>query len=229
MKIILFGATGMIGQGVLREALLDPTVESVLAVVRSPTGRTDAKLRELLHDDFYDYTRIAGQLAGYDACLFCLGVSSAGMKEPAYHRVTYDLTLAAARAVLAASPAATFLYISGGGTDSTEKGSSMWARVKGQTENALLGLGLKRAYMLRPAAIQPRHGIRSKTRLYSVLYTISAPLWPILRLVIPRYVTTTERLGRAMLKIARDGADKPVLENHELDALGKALLAAGHD
>jgi uncharacterized protein YbjT (DUF2867 family) len=219
MKVILFGATGMVGQGVLRECLLDPDVERVLAVVRAPTGQAHEKVRELVHDDFYDFAKIEAELDGYDACLFCLGVSAAGMKEADYHRVTYDLTLAAARTLVKRNPRMTFIYVSGAGTDSTEKGSAMWARVKGKTENAILALPFAGKYMFRPGIIQPRHGIKSKTKLYRVIYVVMTPLFPLLRWVAPRLVTTTEKVGRAMLRVARSGADKTVLENADINAL----------
>ncbi len=163
MKVILFGATGMVGQGVLRECLLDPGVESVLAVGRSPTGQRNAKLREILHDNFFDFSAIESELTGFDACFFCLGVSSVGMSEQRYRHLTYDLTLAAATTLSKLNPGMVFIYVTGQGTDSTEQGRLMWARVKGKTENDLLKLPFKAAYMFRPAGIQPLHGIRSKT------------------------------------------------------------------
>ncbi len=163
MKIILFGATGMVGQGSLRECLLDPGVESVLAVGRSPTGQRNAKLREILHDNFFDYSAIEAQLSGFDACFFCLGVSSIGMSEQHYRHLTYDLTLAAASTLSKLNPGMVFIYVTGQGTDSSEQGRLMWARIKGKTENDLLRLPFKAAYMFRPAGIQPLHGTRSKT------------------------------------------------------------------
>jgi uncharacterized protein YbjT (DUF2867 family) len=217
MKILLFGATGMIGQGVLRESLLDPEVESVLCVGRAATGQTHDKLREIVHADLFDLGPIAAELEGRDACLFCLGVSSAGMREADYRRVTYDLTLSVARTLAERSPGMTFLYISGAGTDSSEKGGSMWARVKGETENALLKLPFRAAYMLRPGYIQPLHGITSKTTLYRVLYAGIGPLYPVLKALAPNLVTTTEGLGRAMLLVARKGAPKKVLEVRDLN------------
>jgi uncharacterized protein YbjT (DUF2867 family) len=161
MKVILFGATGMVGQGVLRECLLDATVESVLAVGRSLTGQRHAKLREILHDNFLDFSGVESQLAGYDACFFCLGVSSVGMSEERYRHLTYDMTMAAATTLSKLNPGMVFTYVTGAGTDSTEQGRVMWARVKGKTENDLLKLPFKAAYMFRPAGIQPLHGIRS--------------------------------------------------------------------
>lgn len=221
MNVILFGATGMVGQGVLRECLLDPGVDRVLAVVRSPTGRSDPKLRELLHRDFGDFSPVERELAGYDACFFCLGVSSAGMSEADYRHVTFDYTLAAATVLARATPGMAFVYVSGMGTDSTGKGSSMWARVKGETENALLRLPFRGVYLFRPAFIRPMHGIRSRTRLYNVLYAAMAPLVPLLTALFPRWSTTTERLGRAMLRVVREGGPSRVLEAAELDALGR--------
>ena len=219
MKIILFGATGMVGQGVLRECLLDREVESVLAIGRAPTGQQHEKLREIIHKDFTDFSAIEGSLAGYDACFFCLGVSAAGMTEQNYRHVTYDFALAAAQALAKLNPGMTFLYISGAGTDGSERSRMMWARVKGQTENALLRLPFKAAYMLRPAYIQPLHGIRSKTRVYRALYAVMAPLYPLWKALLPKYVTTTEQVGRAMIKIAKMGAPKRVLENQDINNL----------
>ncbi|MGZ3408435.1 MAG: NAD(P)H-binding protein [Polyangia bacterium] len=223
MKVVVFGASGMVGQGVVRECLLDPGVERVLSVVRAPTGQRDPKLEELVHADFYDYTALEPRFAGYDACFFCLGVSAAGMSEADYRHVTYDLTLAAARSLVRASPAMTFIYVSGAGTDTSERGRAMWARVKGQTENALMQLPFRAAVMFRPGLIQPLHGIRSKTRLYRIVYAIVGPLlFPLLNLLAPRMVTTTERVGRAMLRVARQGAPKPLLENPDINQLAAA-------
>jgi len=220
MKVILFGATGMVGQGVLRECLLDPEVESVLAIGRRGTGQTHGKLREIVHQDFFDFSAIEGQLAGYDACFFCLGVSSAGMKEDEYRRLTYDITLVAAQALARQNPGTmTFLYVSGTGTDSSEKGRTMWARVKGETENALLRLPFKAAYMLRPGYIQPLHGITSSTKWTRVLYAVMGPLYPVWKTLFPKYVTTTEQLGRAMIHVAKHGAPQPILENQDLARL----------
>src|SRR5271165_1179655 len=219
MKVILFGATGMVGQGVLRECLLDPEVESVLSIGRSASGQQHPKLRELLRSDLFDYSAVENQLSGYEACFFCLGVSSAGMAEDKYRRITYDLTLAAARCLARLNPNMTFIYVSGMGTDSSGRSNTMWARVKGETENALLQLPFKRAYMFRPGAIVPRHGIKSKTRVYQVFYTLTGPLLPLLYRWFPKYVTTTEQVGRAMLKVAQNGWPKAVLENSGINAV----------
>jgi uncharacterized protein YbjT (DUF2867 family) len=220
MKVIIFGASGMVGQGVLRECLLDPDVEAVLSIARSPIGQTDPKLREILHKDFTSFAAIEGELAGYDACFFCLGVSSAGMKEADYAHVTYDLTLAAAAPLARLNPGMTFIYVSGEGTDSTEQGRSMWARVKGKTENALMRLPFKAAVMFRPGAIQARHGFRSKTRVYRVLYATLGWIIPLVKLVAPDQVTATDTVGRAMLAVAKRGAPKPILRTPDINALG---------
>jgi uncharacterized protein YbjT (DUF2867 family) len=217
VKVLLFGGTGMIGQGALRECLRDPGVEEVVSIVRRPTGAAHAKLREIVHGDFFDFSPIERELAGFDACFFCLGVSSAGMKEPEYRRLTYDLTLAAARALAPANPAMTFIYVSGMGTDSSGHGRLMWARVKGETENALRGLPFKAACMFRPALVQPMHAVRSKTALYRAVYTLTRPLLPLLRSWFPSYVTTTEEVGLAMLSVARHGAASPILENRDIN------------
>ena len=219
MKVILFGATGMVGQGVLRECLLDADVQSVLAIGRSPTGQRHAKLREILHGDFLDYSAIESELTGYDACFFCLGVSSVGMNEERYRHLTYDITLAAARTLAKLNPQMVFVYVTGRGTDATEKGSLMWARVKGKTENDLLELPFKAAYMFRPAGIQPLHGIRSKTGWVQAIYVGTAPLLSLLNRVAPKYMTTTEQVGRAMISVARDGFPRPVLESEDINSL----------
>jgi uncharacterized protein YbjT (DUF2867 family) len=218
VKVILFGATGMVGQGCLRECLLDASVESVLAVGRSPTGQRHAKLRELTHDNFLDYSSIESQLAGFDACFFCLGVaSSVGMNEQRYRHLTYDITLAAATALAKLNPGMVFVYVTGAGTDSSEQGRVMWARIKGKTENDLLKLPFKAAYMFRPAGIQPLHGIKSKTAWVQAIYVAAAPLLTLLNRVAPKYMTTTEQVGRAMIKVARDGYPRSVLESEDIN------------
>lgn len=217
MKVILLGATGMVGQGVLRECLLDPEVGSVLAIGRTTTGRQHEKLHEIVLNDLSDLSSTEGRLSGYDACFFCVGVSAAGMKEEAYRRVTYDLTIAVAKTLARFNPTMTFIYVSGAGTDSTGHGRAMWARVKGKTENALLQMPFKAAYMFRPAYIQPLHGIRTKTRWYGAMYAVLGPFYPVWKLLLPKYVTTTECLGRAMLTVAQRGAPKSVLENQDIN------------
>jgi uncharacterized protein YbjT (DUF2867 family) len=219
MKVILFGATGMVGQGVLRECLIDASVESVLAVGRSPTGQTHAKLREIRHDNFMDFSGIEPELTGYNACFFCLGVSSVGMDEERYRHLTYDITLAAATTLARLNPGMVFTYVTGRSTDSTEQGSVRWARVKGKTENDLLKLPFKAAYMFRPAGIQPLHGVRSKTSWVQAIYVVAAPLLSYLARTSPKFMTTSEKLGRAMIKVARDGYPKPVLESEDINAI----------
>jgi len=209
----------MVGQGVLRECLLDPEVERVLSIVRGASGQQHAKLRELVHQDFLDFSAIESELSGFDACFFCLGVSSAGMKEERYRRITYDITMAAARTLARLNPGMTFIYVSGMGTDSSERGRTMWARVKGKTENDLLRLPFRAAYMFRPALIMPLHGVKSRTRLVRVTYALIGPLLPLLRAWMPKHVTTTEQVGRAMIKVAKQGWAKPVLENWEIDSI----------
>jgi uncharacterized protein YbjT (DUF2867 family) len=217
MKVILFGATGMVGQGVLRECLVDPSVERVLAVGRSPTGQRDAKLHEVLHDNFFDFSAIESDLIGYDSCFFCLGVSSVGMDAERYRHLTYDLTMAAATTLAKLNPGMVFTYVTGRGTDSTEQGPRMWARVKGKTENDLLKLPFKAAYMFRPAGIQPLHGVRSKTAWVQAIYVVASPLLTRLARTSPHYMTTTERVGRAMISVARNGFPRPVLESEDIN------------
>ena len=219
MKVILFGATGMVGQGVLRECLLDPGVESALAIGRAATGQRHQKLQEIIQGDLFNLAPVEARLSGYDACFFCLGVSAARMSEQQYRRVTYDLTISTAEILVRLNPAMTFIYVSGAGTDSSERGRMMWARVKGETENALLRMPFKAAYMFRPAYIQPLHGIRTKTAWYKAFYAVMAPLYPLWKLLLPKYVTTTECLGRAMIEVARRGAPKPVLASQDIEEI----------
>src|SRR5438270_9099519 len=219
MKVILFGATGIVGQGVLRECLIAPGVTQVLSISRSSTGQKHEKLRELLHQDFSDFSSVERDVIGYDACFYCLGVSAAGMKEADYAHVTYDFTLAAARVPARVNPRMTFIYVSGAGTDSSEKGRSMWARVKGRTENALLALPFKAKFMFRPGVIQPMHGITSRTKWYRAFYLVATPFFPLLKAAFPRTISTTERVGRAMLVAAKRGAPKTMLDNADINAL----------
>jgi len=216
MKVVVFGATGMVGQGVVRECVLAGDVESVVSVGRSSAGITDPKFHEVLVKDLTDLSGV--DLSDVDACFFCLGVSSNGMAEADYRRVTYDFTMTAARAVAAANPDATFVYVSGVGADSTEKGRVMWARVRGETENALLATSLQ-AYILRPGFIQPRHGATSRTPLYRALYRVAAVLYPVVRRVIPKHTSTTEHIGKAMLALARSGAQERILVSRQFNAL----------
>jgi len=217
MKVIFFGATGMIGQGVLAECLRDERVEQVLALGRSSLGIENPKLRELVQPDPTDLSAIADELPEFDACFFCLGVSSVGMKEQDYRRITYDLALRAGRALAAANPELTFIYVSGQGTDSTERGRTMWARVKGKTENDLLALAF-RAYMFRPGFVQPMDGVVSKTRLYRAVYAVTGRLIPLLRRLAPNAVNDSREIGRAMIAVAASGSDVRVLTPREITA-----------
>ena len=219
MKVIVFGATGMVGQGVLRECLLAPDVDEVITIGRTPLDATHPKQRNIILADLFDYRAIQSHLVGYDACFFCLGVTSVGLTEERYRHLTYDITMAAATTLAKLNPQMVFVYVTGRGTDSTERGSVMWARIKGKTENDLLKLPFKAAYMFRPAGIQPLHGIRSKTAWYQAAYVVAAPLLTFLNKVAPNYMTTTEQVGRAMLAVARHGYPKPLLESEDINRL----------
>jgi len=222
MKVLIFGATGMVGQGVLRECLRAPDVEFVQTVGRSASGQLDPRLHEIIRSDMMDYRAIEASLQGFDACFFCLGVSSAGMKEADYTRITYDLTLAAARTLARINPHMTFVYVSGAGTDGSEQGRRMWARVKGTTENALKLLPFRAVYLFRPGVIQPLHGIQSKTRFYRLFYQAAKPLLGLLRISMPNRILTTEEIGRAMLAVARHPSGRGVLEAADISAICRA-------
>lgn len=215
MKVLIFGATGMVGRGVLLECLRDSDVDLVVTLGRTATGLLDGKLREIVHRDLADYTAMEESLTGFDACFFCLGRTSAGLKEADYERVTYGYTLAAADVLSRLNAGTTFIYVSGTGTDSTEKGRVMWARVKGRTENALLKLPLQ-AYMFRPGFIEPMDGIQSRTPLYDKLYALARPIFPLLRRAFPTHVLTTRQVGRAMLNVARQGYATRILEARDI-------------
>ncbi|NVO33293.1 NAD-dependent epimerase/dehydratase family protein [Hymenobacter lapidiphilus] len=214
LRVIITGATGMVGEGVLHECLLNPDVEQVLSISRRPSGQTHAKLREILVADFFDLAPVADQLAGYNACFFCLGVSSVGLKEPEYRRLTYELTLHFAHTLLARNgPDLTFCYVSGAGTASGSR--QMWARVKGETENALLALGFRAAYMFRPGFLRPTPGLRNTLSYYRYINW----LYPLMRQLAPRYFGTLAGLGRAMLRVAQGGYPQPVLEVPDIEQL----------
>jgi uncharacterized protein YbjT (DUF2867 family) len=219
MNVLLFGATGMVGQGVLRECLQARDVALVQTVGRKATDQQNAKLKEVVQDNLFDVDAMASELQGFDACFFCLGVSAAGMTEAAYSHLTYDLTLAVAERLATWNPGMTFTYVSGAGTDSTEQGRSMWARVKGRTENALQRLPFKAVYVFRPGVIQPLHGIRSKTASYQLFYSLTKPLLTPLRTLLPNHILTTEMVGQAMLAVVRHGYAKAVLETADIRAL----------
>jgi len=220
LKVILFGATGMIGSGVLQTCLDDPGVKKALVLGRSACGRTHPKLKEILHQDFFDLKPLAKSVKGYNACLFPLGVTSVGMSEDRYTRITYDLTLAVAQALLNANPGMSFCYVSGKSTDSSETGPVMWARVKGRIENKLLSMDFRPPVMLRPGAIIPMEGVRSKTGWYQAFYTVFTPLLRLLLPVLPGSITTSERVGRAMLLAARGAARMKIMESVDINRLG---------
>jgi uncharacterized protein YbjT (DUF2867 family) len=209
----------MVGQGVLRECLLADNVDSVLAIGRTAAGQKHAKLQEITSTNLFDLATIESHLTGFDACFFCLGVSAVGMSEQDYRRVTYELTISVAKTLVRLNPGMTFIYVSGAGTDSSERSRMMWARVKGKTENDLLKMPFRAAYMFRPGYVQPLHGIRTKTRWYGALYAIMRPLYPLWKLLLPKYVTTTECVGRAMLNVVQHGAPKRFLENQDINEL----------
>lgn len=219
IKAIVTGATGMVGKGVLLECLKHPEVESVLVVNRSSIDMEHPKLKEVLHKDFFNLEPIKDQLTGYNACFFCLGVSSIGMKEPEYTRFTYDLTLGFAQTLKAQNGEMAFIYVSGQGTDSSETGSTMWARVKGKTENDLINLGFKAAYAFRPGYIQPFDGIKSKTRLYNMGLFVAKPLYPLLKRAFPNSMTTTRAMGRAMINAVLKGHSSNRLETKDINGL----------
>ena len=222
MRVVIFGATGMVGAGALLECLDDVRVESALVVGRRPTGVSHPKLTEVLHSDFFDYEALQPRFAECDACFFCLGVSSAGMDEAAYTHLTYDLTLAAAQAMVAANPRMTFCYVSGQGTDGTERGRTMWARVKGKTENALLRVPFKAAYMLRRGFIEPLRGVRSRTPLYQAFYSVLGFLLPVLRRLAPDQMTTTVNVGRALIRLAAEGYASRIVLAADINRLAAA-------
>jgi uncharacterized protein YbjT (DUF2867 family) len=220
MNAVIFGATGMVGKGVLLECLDDARVEHVLLVSRHPIDVSHPKIREIVHADFTAFENLTPAFADIDACFYCLGVTAVGLSEGQYHHLTYDLTLAAATALASASAGRlTFCYVSGEGTDSTEHGGTMWARVKGKTENALLRLPFKAAFMFRPGYIQPLRGIRSKTRWYQALYDVIGPFYPIVRRLFPKYVTTTTNIGRSMIHVAVSGWSRHILSSGDINQL----------
>ncbi|MDR3693096.1 NAD-dependent epimerase/dehydratase family protein [Mucilaginibacter sp.] len=217
IRAIVTGASGMVGEGVLHECLLDPQVEAVLVVGRKPCGTVHPKLKEIIHTDFFDISPIADQLIGYNACYFCLGVSSVGMKEPEYYRLTYTLTLNVAQTLSKLNPDTTFCYVSGTGTDSTEKGRFMWARVKGKTENDLMKLPFKQVFAFRPGYMHPTPGLKNTNKYYKYITW----MYPLLRWVFPGGVSTLAELGRAMINVTRFGYSKQVIEVIDIKVLAK--------
>ena len=218
MKVILFGATGMVGQGVLRECLQDPRVTHVLQIVREPTTNRSPKLSELVHQNFFDWSTVGQQFDDYDACFFCLGVSALGRNEADYRRITHDLTLNVA-SMLLRHRVKTFIYVSGQGTN--ERSRSMWARIKGTTESALLQLPFAQVFCFRPGYIQPLHGIRSKTPWYNAIYSAVGFAYPLLKRVATPFVTSTEEVGRAMISVTARGYPKRILETPDIAAAAR--------
>ncbi len=217
IKAIITGATGMVGEGVLHECLQHDDIESVLVINRNPCGVSHPKLKEIIHADFFNLSAIENQLAGYNSCLFCLGVSSVGMKEPEFYRLTYTLTMNFAETVLKQNPEMSFCYISGASTDSTEKGRMMWARVKGKTENDLMKLSFKAVYNFRPGVIEPTKGLKNTLKAYKYF----GWLIPVIRLIAPYRIITLKQLGLAMINAMAKGYQKQVLEVKDIIALSK--------
>ncbi len=220
MNVLLFGATGMVGQGVLRECLAAPDVEKVLTVGRTPTGQQHPKLQELVHAEMWDYANVETELSNFDACFFCIGVTSSGMSEQKYTHLTYDMTLSVATTLARLNPQMVFVYVSGAGSDSSETSRIMWERVRGKTENALLKLPFRGVYIFRPGMIQPV-GVKSKTTSYRWFYSLTKPLLPMLRSMLPDQILSTPQVGQAMLAAVRHGAPKRVLESPDINALSK--------
>ena len=218
MRVLLLGATGMVGQGVLRECVAANDVTEVVAIVRAPLERVPAKLTEVQHRDFFNWSDV--DLGGFDACFFCLGVTSLGKSEADYRHVTYDLTMSLAEALVKTSPQAVFVYVSGAGTNAQSR--QMWARVKGTTENALMAMPFRGVYCFRPGYIQPLDGVKSKVGWYNAIYVGLSWAYPLLRRALPGIVTSSEAVGRAMLKMARDGWPHKVLDNKEINASAAA-------
>lgn len=222
MNVLIFGATGMVGQGVLRECLQASDVQLVKTVGRTPTGQQHPKLRELVHAEMWDYAGVEDELADFDACFFCIGVTSSGMGEKKYTHLTYDMTLAVAETLARLNPNLVFIYVSGMGADSSGKSTIMWERVRGKTENALLKLPFRGVYIFRPGMIQPMDGIKSKTAAYRIFYSLTKPLLPLLRAALPKHVLSTRQMGQAMLAVVRGGARKRVLESADISEIGGA-------
>ncbi|MDB5918177.1 MAG: Epimerase [Massilia sp.] len=220
MNVILFGATGMVGQGVLRECLAAHDVDKVLTVGRTPTGQRHPKLHELVHADMWDYANVEADLADFDACFFCIGMTATGVSEQKYTQVTHDLTIAAAGTLARLNPRMVFIYVSVAGADSSETTRVMWERVRGKTENALLKLPFRGVYIFRAGMIQPV-GVTSKTTAYRWFYALMRPLLPLLRAMLPDQILSTPQVGQAMLAAVRGGAPKRVLENPDINALSK--------
>jgi uncharacterized protein YbjT (DUF2867 family) len=224
MKILIAGASGMVGSGVLLECLASPLVDAVVTIGRKTTGRVHPKLIEIKHADFNDLSPVESELSGIDACFWCLGISVVGLTEEKYSQITYDFTVAVASTLHRLNSDLRFVFVSAVGADSSESGSTMWARVKGRSENAVLNMGFRDSVVFRPAYIQPMKGVTSRTQLYRYLYMIAAPLYPLLKRVIPKSVTTTEAIGRAMIYFAASGeAPGPILDSEGINTMSDAF------
>ncbi|WP_201978604.1 NAD-dependent epimerase/dehydratase family protein [Hymenobacter rubidus] len=221
IRAILTGATGMVGEGVLLECLQNPSVEHVLVLTRKPTGRSHPKMTELLVPDLANLSAVENQLTGYNACFFCAGISSVGISKEEYERITHDLTLAVAETLVRLNPDMTFIYVSGAGTDSSEKSSQHWARVKGRTENELLALPFHAAYMFRPGFMKATEGQHNMLKWYGAI----AWLYPLARRLAPNFVSTLQEVGQAMINAADFGYSKPVLEVRDIVALARSKAA----
>jgi len=219
LKIVITGSTGMVGKGALLECIDSPEVEAILLVNRNPIDINHPKIKEIVIKDLFNLKPMREELKGYNTCFFCLGVTSFGTNEADYTSVMHDLTIVFAQEVLTLNPDITFCFVSGAGTDSTEKGNAMWARVKGKTENDLLKVGFKSAFMFRPGLIQPIRGIRSRTGWYNIFYTVTRPFSFLLRR-LPKYVTNTVTMGKAMINVAMYGYPKNILESEDINILG---------
>jgi nucleoside-diphosphate-sugar epimerase len=222
LRVLMFGASGMVGYAVLRECLQNPDVSSVLSVSRRSNNVQHPKYQELLHSDLFDLQPVAAKLAGFDACFYTIGVSSAGMKEGDYTRTTFDLTKSVFETLLPRNPAMAVVFVSGRSSDSTEKGRVMWARVKGRAENLLLRMPFKSVTIVRLAGLVPAPGGSSSTTLYRMLYGVAAAVLPVLHKLMPDNVTTPTILGRAFIRAAQGKAPKPILESADIHALGSA-------
>lgn len=220
MRVIILGATGMVGKGVLLECLEDKDIESLLIINRQTFGLTNPKVKEIIHNDFFNFIPIKEHIKGYNACFFCMGVTSAGLNEDQYFKLTYELTLGFAKLMSEVNPNSTFCYVSGAGTDSTEKGGSMWARVKGKTENAIMALPYKATFMFRPGYIQPMKGVKSKTGWYNAFYVVLKPIYFLLK-PLKGFVTNSVTLGKAMINSAKFGYEKKIIESKDINILGK--------
>jgi uncharacterized protein YbjT (DUF2867 family) len=217
-KVIITGATGMVGEGVLLECLEHPAIEQVLMVNRRPYSAKHPKLKECLVPDFMNLERFNNQLTGYDACFYCAGVSSAGMSEKEYSHIIYDITTNFARTLASLNPQMILVYVSGSLTDSSEKGRVMWARVKGKTENALMRLGFQKVYNFRPGFMRPTPGQHNIKSYYKVI----GWMYPFLRVLLPNQVSTMSDVGLAMINCVLKGYPKQVLEIRDINSLARA-------